>query len=229
MSFQVLGKYMPMFFTAIWQTLFISVLSILFGTLAGILVYWMKAARFHVGIFRPLSFLSSLFIELMRGTPILLQILVAYVLVGMVPASRNLPGNAASMIATIGAISLNSSVYIAEIIRAGIQSVPQGQTEAARSLGMSRSMSMIQVVMPQAVKNIIPAIGNEFVTVIKGSSMGYVLGIAELTFTAKVVQGATYQPLSPLLVSAVFYLALTFTLGRLMNYMERRMKASDNG
>ena len=168
------------------------------------------------------------FIEMMRGTPVLLQILVAYVLVGMSPNSSNLPSNMVAMIASIAAISLNSSVYIAEIVRAGIQSVPHGQMEAARSLGMTHFLAMKEIIMPQAIKNILPAIGNEFVAVIKGSSMAYVLGIAELTFTAKVVQGATYKGLEPLLISALFYLVLTFSLGRLIGWAERRMKASDS-
>lgn len=228
MNFQVIKKYLPMFFTALRQTLIISILSIVVATVIGVLVYLMKSSRLRIGKFRPLGFVASLFIEIMRGTPILLQILVAYVLVGMIPGIGSLPGNASALVASISAIGLNASVYIAEIVRAGIQSVPVGQMEAARSLGMGRWMAMVQIIMPQAIKNIIPAIGNEFVSVVKGSSMGYVLGVAELTFTAKVVQGATYQPLSPLLVSAVFYLLLTFTLGRLVDMAERRMKASDN-
>ena len=100
--------------------------------------------------------------------------------------------------------------------------------EAARSLGMTHFLAMKEIIMPQAIKNILPAIGNEFVAVIKGSSMAYVLGIAELTFTAKVVQGATYKGLEPLLISALFYLVLTFSLGRLIGWAERRMKASDS-
>lgn len=228
MDFSFAGKYMPMFYSGIQLTLIISIISIVLATIVGVLVYFLKASRLSIGKFYPLRLISISFIEIMRGTPILLQILVAYVLVSMHPLSSSLPSNMVAMIASIAAISLNSSVYIAEIVRAGIQSVPRGQMEAARSLGMDHLMAMWIVIMPQAIKNILPAIGNEFVSVIKGSSMAYVLGIAELTFTAKVVQGATYKGLEPLLISALFYLVLTFSLGRLVGLAERRMKTSDS-
>lgn len=228
MDFSFAGKYMPMFFSGIKLTLLISVISILLATVVGVLVYFLKTSRLSVGKVYPLRIIAFSFIEIMRGTPVLLQVLVAYVLVSMAPSSAKLPSNMAAMIASIVAISLNSSVYIAEIVRAGIQSVPRGQMEAARSLGMTHLLAMREIIMPQAIKNILPAIGNEFVAVIKGSSMAYVLGIAELTFSAKVVQGATYKGLEPLLISAVFYLVLTFSLGQLISWAERRMKASDS-
>lgn len=228
MDFSFAEEYLPMFFSGIKMTMMISVISIVLATVVGVSVYFMKTSRLSVGRVYPLRVVAFTFIEAMRGTPILLQVLLAYVLVSMSPYSASLPSNMAAIIASIFAISLNSSVYIAEIVRAGIQSVPRGQMEAARSLGMPHLMAMREIIMPQAVKNILPAIGNEFVAVIKGSSMAYVLGIAELTFTAKVVQGATYKGLEPLLISAVFYLVLTFSLGRFINWAERRMKASDS-
>ena len=228
MDFSFASTYLPMFFSGIKLTLVISVISIVLATVVGILVYLLKTSRLYIGKIYPLRMVAFAFIEMMRGTPVLLQVLVAYVLVSMSPNSSSLPSNMVAMIASIAAISLNSSVYIAEIVRAGIQSVPRGQMEAARSLGMPHFMAMKEIIMPQAIKNILPAIGNEFVAVIKGSSMAYVLGIAELTFTAKVVQGATYKGLEPLLISAMFYLVLTFSLGRLIGWAERRMKASDS-
>lgn len=219
---------MPMFFSGLKLTMVISIISIVLATIVGVVVYFFKASTLSFGRVYPLRIVAFVFIEFMRGTPVLLQILLAYVLVSMSPYSSQLPSNMAAIIASIGAISLNSSVYIAEIVRAGIQSVPRGQMEAARSLGMPHLMAMREIIMPQAVKNILPAIGNEFVAVIKGSSMAYVLGIAELTFSARVVQGATYKGLEPLLISAVFYLVLTFSLGRLVGRFERRLKVSDS-
>jgi arginine/lysine/histidine transport system permease protein len=228
LDFSFADEYLPMFFSGIKMTMVISIISIVLATVVGVSVYFLKTSPFSIGKIHPLRVIAFTFIEAMRGTPMLLQVLVAYVLVSMSPYSASLPSNMAAIIASICAISLNSSVYIAEIVRAGIQSVPRGQMEAARSLGMPFLMAMREIIMPQAIKNILPAIGNEFVAVIKGSSMAYVLGIAELTFTAKVVQGATYKGLEPLLISAVFYLVLTFSLGRLINWAERRMKASDS-
>ncbi len=228
MDFSFAGTYMSLFFDGMKLTLIISISSIILGTIVGIIVYLFKVSNLAAGKVYPLRIVANAFIELMRGTPVLLQVLVAYVLVGMSPNSSALPSNMVALIASISAISLNASVYIAEIIRAGIQSVPRGQMEAARSLGMPHFMAMREIIMPQAIKNILPAIGNEFVAVIKGSSMAYVLGIAELTFTAKVVQGATYKGLEPLLISALFYLVLTYSLGRFISWAERRMKTSDS-
>ncbi len=228
MDFSFAGKYMPIFVNGIQLTMLISVISIVLGTMVGVTVYWLKTSSLAIGKVYPTRVVAFAFIEIMRGTPVLLQVLVAYVLVSMSPSTARLPSNMTAIIASIAAISLNASVYIAEIVRAGIQSVPRGQMEAARSLGMPHLLAMREIIMPQAIKNILPAIGNEFVAVIKGSSMAYVLGIAELTFSAKVVQGATYKGLEPLLISALFYLVLTFSMGRLINWAERRMKASDS-
>ena len=131
--------------------------------------------------------------------------------------------NISAFVSAAIAVSLNSAAYVAEIVRAGIEVVDKGQMEAARSLGMKKSMAMRLIIIPQAVKNILPAIGNEFVAVIKESSMASVIGVAELTFSAKVVQGATYLSLEPLMIAAVFYFVLTFSLGRLIGYFERRL------
>ena len=125
------------------------------------------------------------------------------------------------------AIALNSAAYVSEIVRAGIDAVDKGQMEAARSLGMKKSTAMILIVVPQAIRNILPAIGNEFVTVIKESSMASVVGVGELMYAAKIVQGSTYRSLEPLIVAAGFYFILTFTLGRVISLIERRMKVSD--
>ena len=125
------------------------------------------------------------------------------------------------------AIALNSAAYVSEIVRAGIDAVDKGQMEAARSLGMKKSTAMMLIVVPQAVRNILPAIGNEFVAVIKESSMASVVGVGELMYASKIVQGSTYRSLEPLIVAAGFYFILTFTLGRVISLIERRMKVSD--
>ena len=126
------------------------------------------------------------------------------------------------------AIALNSAAYVSEIVRAGIEAVDKGQMEAARSLGMKKSTAMMLIVIPQAVKNILPAIGNEFVAIIKESSMASVIGVNELMFAGKVVVGSTYLGLEPYIVAAGFYFIMTFTLGRIISLIERRMKKSDS-
>ena len=125
-------------------------------------------------------------------------------------------------------ISLNSAAYVSEIVRAGIEAVDKGQMEAARSLGMKKSTAMMLIVIPQAVKNILPAIGNEFVAIIKESSMASIIGVNELMFAGKVVVGSTYLGLEPYIVAAGFYFIMTFTLGRIISLIERRMKKSDS-
>jgi polar amino acid transport system permease protein len=130
---------------------------------------------------------------------------------------------------TVGAVALalNSGAYISEIIRAGIEAVDKGQMEAARSLGMSQRLAMFEIIIPQAFKNILPALGNEFVSIIKESSMVSVIGVAELMYNAGIVRGNTALGLEPIVVAAVIYFVLTFTMTRGLGYVERRMKASD--
>ena len=220
LNFSFVADYLPKFISGLKLTIVLSVWAVIGATLIGILVYWMRTSRFSILKVRPLWVVSTIFIEVMRGTPVLLQILIAF------SGFKMMFGWDLSA-AVVLAITLNSSVYVSEIIRAGIQAVDPGQEEAAHCLGMTRMQSMRLVIMPQAIKNILPALGNEFVSIIKGSSMAYVLGVGELTYSAKVVQGATYLSLEPLMVSALFYLVLTFTLGRMVSFAERRMKTCD--
>lgn len=221
-SFGFLENYFPKYLTGVGLTLVISLITVCIGTILGAILFLMKNSDISVWKIKPLKVIASIYVEVVRGTPMLLQILMVYSGTKLI---FNIDVDA--LTAAIAAIALNSAAYVAEIIRAGIEGVDKGQTEAARSLGMSKAMTMRLIVFPQAIKNILPAIGNEFVAVIKESSMASVLGVGELTFSAKIVQGATYLSLEPLMVAAVFYFILTFSLGRLMSYLERRMKTSD--
>lgn len=221
-SFGFLENYFPKYLTGVGLTLVISLITVCIGTILGAILFLMKNSDISVWKIKPLKVIASIYVEVVRGTPMLLQILMVYSGTKLI---FNIDVDA--LTAAIAAIALNSAAYVAEIIRAGIEGVDKGQTEAARSLGMSKAMTMRLIIFPQAIKNILPAIGNEFVAVIKESSMASVLGVGELTFSAKIVQGATYLSLEPLMVAAVFYFILTFSLGRLMSYLERRMKTSD--
>lgn len=210
-------RYSSVFLKGLETTLIISLVTVFFGTILGATLFFMKSSKFFI-----LKMISSIYIEVIRGTPMLLQVMLAYTGSKMV---LNLDLSAFS--AAIIAISLNSAAYISEIVRAGIESVDKGQMEAARSLGMSKALSMKLIIIPQAIKSIIPAIGNEFVTIIKESSIASVIGVTELMFAASIVTGSTYKAIEPLMVSAVLYFVLTFTLGRIMGYFERRMKSFD--
>ncbi|MBE6048486.1 MAG: amino acid ABC transporter permease [Clostridium sp.] len=221
-NFGFIENYFPKYLTGVGLTLVISLITVCIGTILGAILFLMKSSDVAIWKIKPLKIIASIYVEVVRGTPMLLQILMVY-------SGTKLIFNVDidALTAAIVAIALNSAAYVAEIIRAGIEGLDKGQTEAARSLGMSKAMTMRLIVFPQAIRNILPAIGNEFVAVIKESSMASVLGVGELTFSAKIVQGATYLSLEPLMVAAVFYFILTFSLGRLMSYLERRMKTSD--
>ena len=165
--------------------------------------------------------LATIYIEYIRGTPLLVQIFIVYFGTGIL--GLDISRLAAGCIA----LSLNSGAYVAEIIRAGINGVNRGQLEAARSLGMNQVQAMRHIILPQAVKNILPALGNEFVTVIKESSVVSIIGVSELIFQAGNVQGASFKPFLPYLVVSFIYFALTFTLSRVLGVAERRMNAHD--
>lgn len=223
LDFSILAGNMQYFYEGVKMTLLISLLSVLLGVIFGALLTLMKRSKFEIGKVKPLSILATAYIEIIRGTPMLLQIMLVYYgfdqLFGI---------DMKAITAGIIAVSLNSAAYVSEIIRAGIDAVDKGQLEAARSLGMNQFMAMRLIIIPQAIKNILPAIGNEFVTVIKESSMASVIGVGEIMYGAKVITGKTYRAFEPLIVAAVFYFVITFTLGRVVNYIERGMKASDS-
>ncbi|WP_040192048.1 amino acid ABC transporter permease [Clostridium culturomicium] len=221
LSFKFLEKYYPVFIEGIKFTLLVSLLAVVFGVIFGTILCFMKRSKLRVLRIPIPKIIASIYIEFVRGTPLLLQIFIVYF-------GLNTFGFKFSPItACVIALSLNSGAYVAEIIRSGIDAVAKGQLEAARSLGMTQSKAMQYIILPQAIKNILPAIGNEFVTIIKESSMASSIGVAEITYAGKLVTGATYRNFEPLIVAAVCYFILTFTLGRLMAYVERRFKASD--
>jgi polar amino acid transport system permease protein len=165
-----------------------------------------------------LNRLASVYIEIIRGAPLLVQVFIIYYngVIEMGP-----------IVAGIIALSLNSSAYTAEIVRAGIQAVDKGQMEASRSLGMTAGMAMREVILPQAIKNILPALGNEFIVVIKESAVISIIGVGELMRQTNIVRGITFRQIEPLILVAVIYFVMTFSLSKLMGRFERRLKESD--
>ena len=210
-------KYRHYYITGIKVTLLLSLLSLIIGTTLGSLLSLMKLSKSKI-----LSLIASIYIELVRGTPMMVQIAIVYfgsfVLTGV-----NINGFLAALIA----VSLNSAAYVAEIIRSGIQSVDKGQTEASRSLGMSSSQTMRYIILPQAVKNILPTFGNEFVTLIKETSVASTIGVADLMYASKIVQSSSYQPFNPLIIVAIIYFIFTFSLSQLIRIFERRLAHND--
>jgi len=181
--------------------------------------------------FNPLSILASIYVEVFRATPMLVQLFVIYYVVfaditlpgfkifGFIRFDRFLPG--------VVALAMNSGAYLSEIIRAGIQSIDGGQTEAARSLGLSRWQTMKQIVLPQAIKNILPAIANEFVTIIKESSICYTIGVQEIMYAVASTKGATYRIAEPLIIATLVYFCLTFPTSKIISYFEHKMSKGD--
>ena len=221
-----LGTYYPLYISGTLTTVFISLFTVLIGTVIGIFVALMKLSKV-----KAVSSIASIYIEIVRGTPILVQVFIWYfgittfinipsIYIGEdLELSRLIPGALA--------LALNSGAYVAEIIRAGILAVDKGQTEAAESLGMKKNMILRHIVMPQAIKNILPAIGNEFVVLIKESSILYAIGIQELMAKTSTIQSSTFQPLAPLFVVSVIYFILTFSLSRIIGVFERRVNKDD--
>lgn len=204
-------NYWSYFARGTGYTILISVLSVLFGSILGVLLSLMRLMDNKI-----IRGLATAYVEFVRGTPMMIQVMFIYFAVGYVV---NLPALASGIIA----VSLNSAAYICEIIRSGLNSVSKGQTEAARSLGMSKKLTMRYIVFPQALKNIWPALGNEFITVIKESSIVSIIGVSDLIFQTKIVTSVSYRGIAPLAVTMVIYFILTYSLTKLLNYYEGKM------
>lgn len=212
-----ISKYGSFFLKGIKITILISLIGVALGSILGAFVALMKLSKIKI-----ISWIASIYIEILRGTPMLVQVFIVFF--GITAA---LGLDISALVCGTIALVINSSAYIAEIIRAGINAVDKGQMEAARSLGLNYRQTIKSVIMPQAIKNILPALGNEFVTLIKESSIVSTIGVGEIMFNAQVVQGISFDPFTPLLVAAALYFVLTFVLTRIMNMIEGRLNASD--
>ncbi len=193
-------------------TLKITAISVLMGLAIGTFVGMGRLSKRKI-----ISIPSSIYVEFLRGTPLLVQIFLIYF--GLPSLGLNLEAFPAAVIA----LGINSGAYVAEIVRAGIQSVPKGQYEAARSLGMSHTMAMRYVILPQAFRNILPALGNEFIALLKDSSLVSVIGITELMKSGQIVISRTFASFSIYGGVALIYFAMTFTLARIVRYTEKRL------
>lgn len=216
---EFITKYYSYFLKGTSTTLLVSFFGVIFGSLVGVLLSLLKLSKNKIA-----RVVSTTYIEIVRGTPLLLQIYLVYYGLPMLlplPDSRIFLGTLA--------VLLNSAAYVAEIIRAGIQSIDNGQMEAARSLGMGKGLSMRYIIIPQAFKNILPALGNEFIVLIKESAIISVIAIPDLMYNADTLRGITYKPFLPLIIAGVIYFIITFSLSKLLGILERRLAASDQG
>jgi len=198
-----------------WVTIYLSFLSGILGMALGLVTGLCRISKNFT-----LRGLSSMYIELIRGTPLLVQIFIFYFFIGTVlDLSR--------MVAGIGALGIFAGAYIAEIIRAGIQSIPRGQTEAARSLGMSKTQTMVHIILPQAFKRTLPPLAGQFISLVKDSSLVSVIAITDLTKSGREVITSSFATFEVWFTVAALYLIVTSLLSQLVFYLERRLAISD--
>ena len=250
-GFQSAFKYIQLFKEGLVCTVSLSAFTVVLGFVLALVLALMRMADFRpfrfldntqggegrtgflgtLSRFRPLNFLASVYIEVFRATPLMVQLFIVYYIVladlnlptfklfGLIRFERFIPG--------VIALSLNSAAYLSEIIRSGIQSIDGGQTEAARSLGMTQAQNMRYIVLPQAIKNILPAIANEFVTIIKESSICWTIGVQEIMSAVNSIKAATFTIGEALIIAACVYFCLTFPTSKIIEYFERKMSRGD--
>ena len=246
-GFDMAFRYYQLFLEGLITTVSLSALTVLFGFMLALVLALMRMSnvcplRFldkpgcgkfakTLSKFNPISLIANIYVEVFRATPLLVQLFIVYYILlagvslpafklfGIIRFERMVPG--------VIALCLNSGAYLSEIIRSGIQAIDGGQTEAARSLGMTQSQNMRYIVLPQAIKNILPAIANEFVTIIKESSICWTIGVQEVMFAVNSVKAATYFIGEPLIIAACVYFCLTFPTSKIIAYFERRMSRGD--
>lgn len=214
MNFEFLLTYYPFYLEGIGTTLLLALLTIIFGSLLGIILALLKLSNIKI-----LKSISSIYIEIIRGTPLVVQLIIIH---------YGLNLNITELGSATLALSINSSAYIAEIIRAGILSVNFGQMEAARSLGMTHTQAMKLIIMPQAIKNILPTLANEFVVLIKESAIVSYIGLADLMYKANQIRSITFLTLEPLLVAAIIYFIITFSISKVIHHFERKLNKSND-
>lgn len=211
-------RYMA-YLNGIKITILISLLAIALGILIGVVVAVLKvsAKNYNIGV---LNFICDIYITIIRGTPAMVQLLIIYNLVFTARNTNEI---------VVGAVcfGINSGAYVAEIIRAGIESIDRGQMEAGRSLGLNYVQTMRYIILPQAIKNILPALGNEFIVLIKETSIAGAIAVTDLTKAAQYIGSRTWDILPPLVITAFCYLIMTIGLTKLLSIFERRMARGD--
>lgn len=221
---QIFTEYYQYFLRGTRTTILISLITVFCGAILGCLVALMRISKC-----KPLQAFSKLYITVIRGTPMLVQLYIVYYQLSFIqyPSGTIWGVDMERAIPCVIALSLNSAAYIAEVFRAGIQAVDVGQMEAARSCGMTSAQAMRFIILPQAIKNILPAIGNEFITMVKETSIIQYLGISDLMYNNGIVITATYNPLPCYYISAILYLLLNIILGKGINIFEVRLKRNE--
>ena len=252
-NFQLISPYMTLFRQGLAITVLMALFTVVIGFVLALILAVMRMSNFRpfafLGLdkdghlledgfrarlsrFNPLSFIATCYVEILRSTPVIVQVSIIYYgifspyislpnikLFGFIAFNRFFPG--------VVALGMNSGAYLCEISRSGIQSVDGGQTEAARSLGLTQAKNLRFIILPQAIKNILPAIANEFVVIIKESAITYIIGVQDIMSAANAIKTATYIIMEPMLVATAIYFCLCFPASKLIAYIERRMRRGD--
>ncbi|MBO6179061.1 MAG: amino acid ABC transporter permease [Selenomonadaceae bacterium] len=216
-SFDLVINSLPLLLTGAAVTVEITALSITLGIIIGLF-----AGIARISKIRPLRYAAAVYVDFFRGTPLLVQIFIIYFALPLLTGQRIDP-----FIAAITACGINSGAYVAEIFRAGITSVDKGQMEAGRSLGMTWVDTMRYIIIPQAFRRVIPPLGNEFIALLKDSSLVSVIGFEELTRNGQLIIARTYGAMEIWLSVAVIYLIMTLSISRFVAYLEKRWRVSD--
>lgn len=202
------------------NTLLITIISVIIGIILGFLVAVVRSTHDKTGRFKFLNVLCKIYLTVIRGTPVVVQLLIIYfVIFASVDVDK--------IFVAVLAFGLNSGAYVAEIVRSGIMSIDNGQFEAGSSLGLSYSQTMISIIIPQAFKNVLPALANEFIVLLKETSVSGYIAIQDLTKGGDTIRSQTYEPLLPLIAVAVIYLIMVMVLSHLVTKLERRLSKND--
>lgn len=202
------------------NTLIITLLAALMGIVLGFLVAIIRSNHDKTGHMKFLNLICRIYLTVVRGTPTMIQLLIIYYVIF---ASVNI----SKIFAAVVAFGLNSGAYVAEIVRSGIMSVDEGQSEAGRSLGLNYRQTMQYIIMPQAFKNVLPALGNEFIVLLKETSISGYIGLTDLTHGGDIIRAITFSPFMPLIAVALIYLLLVTGLSWCVNKLERRLRANE--
>ena len=205
----------------LFNTIFVTLVSLLIGIVIGFIVAVIRVTNETTGALDFGAWICKIYLSIMRGTPLMIQLLIIYFVI-------LLPAGVAGIPSAIVCFGLNSGAYVSEIVRGGIMSVDKGQMEAGRSLGFNYIQTMYHIVLPQAFKAVLPSLANEFITLLKETSVAFYIGVADLTLGGLKIRSITYSSFMPLVAIAIVYLILVLGLSKLVGILERRLRKGDN-
>lgn len=225
---KIVQENWPMFLRGAWTTIYISIIGTIIGTIIGLLVGVVRTIPVpekgaKKGFLKVANVILSIYIEFFRGTPMIVQSMVIYY-----GSAQFLGIDIDKIVAALFIVSINTGAYMSEIVRGGIVSIDKGQFEAAQAIGMTHTQTMFNVILPQVIRNILPATGNEFVVNIKDTSVLNVISVSELFFQTKSIAGNNFKYFESFSVACVIYLILTFTITRILRAIERKLDGPEN-